>query len=194
MGKEIQIDIEKDADSEYQNSERDIFEIIRQNPGLHFRGIVSKSGKQIGVVSYHLHHLKEKNLISFLKDHNSKLYFDLGCLNEINSFQGIIFNLRKDIPRIILLSLTKFSLFTRLNIRYFSAFLQITEQAMYYHIKKMTKYNVIKTRRKGREVFLICLISSELIDRIGIRLFSTQWEIEITSLKKRMNSFFAQYE
>lgn len=52
-----------------------LLELIRLEPGLHFRGIQRKTGYSIGQLEYHLYKLEHDDQIIFRKDGRYKRYF-----------------------------------------------------------------------------------------------------------------------
>jgi len=68
--------IEADNSSPLNQSTRlEVYNFVKANPGVHFRGICSGLGISIGVAQYHLGVLTKTGLISFFQDERYKRYF-----------------------------------------------------------------------------------------------------------------------
>lgn len=84
-----------------QPSTRDsIFDLIEENPGIHFREIQRRSGLAVGQVEYHLYQLEKESRIVTREDGKVKRYF---CANEGSySERQVLFYLRSNNSREIL--------------------------------------------------------------------------------------------
>jgi predicted transcriptional regulator len=59
-----------------QSTRLEVYNFVKANPGVHFRGICSGLGISIGVAQYHLGVLTKTGLISFFQDERYKRYFN----------------------------------------------------------------------------------------------------------------------
>ena len=63
--------------SVFNNSTRvEIYDFIKANPGVQFRGICNQLGLSIGLAEFHLGVLKKAGLISFIRDGRYKRFFE----------------------------------------------------------------------------------------------------------------------
>src|SRR6056297_694190 len=58
-----------------QRTRREIYELIRNNEGLHFRSICRNLGRKMGVVQYHVSVLEKHGLIRSVRDGRYKCFF-----------------------------------------------------------------------------------------------------------------------
>ncbi len=68
----------EDEESMTLQTRRRLYEIILNNPGLHFREIVRLSGLSAGNVDYHLHYMERKEIIVAVQDGKFKRYYVRG--------------------------------------------------------------------------------------------------------------------
>ncbi len=77
-----------------------ILEIIKNNPGVHFRAIQRESGFAIGQVEYHLYKLERDEEITVRKDGKFKRYFPYSTSDSLKKALG--FYLRNKTSRNII--------------------------------------------------------------------------------------------
>jgi predicted transcriptional regulator len=65
-----------------QPSRLQIYTYIKNNPGVHFRGICDGVGLSVGVVQYHLSVLEQAGLITAYADGQNKRYFETNAFTE----------------------------------------------------------------------------------------------------------------
>lgn len=85
-------------------SRHDLFELIKEDPGLHFREIQRRTGLAVGALQYHLNYLEKKNLIKIESRENTKRYFALQ-VNRIPGEEAVMPLLRQEKVRHLLLAL-----------------------------------------------------------------------------------------
>ena len=90
---------------EWQKSRHEVntyLKIITESPGIHFRGIMRKTGLMNGVLSYHIGSLERKKLIVANRgSRTSQFYPNDISVSDFASIQA----LRKHAPRLLLLAL-----------------------------------------------------------------------------------------
>ena len=87
-----------------RNSLRDtIFQVIADNPGIHFREIQRKSGSAVGQLEYHIYQLEKQEKISIKQDGKLKRYFVVTGTGF--SERKLIYYLRNGITREIVYDL-----------------------------------------------------------------------------------------
>ena len=65
-----------------QPTRMEIYNCIKQNPGVHFRGICDSLGLSVGVVQYHLDVLVHAGLIATYMDGQNKRFFENGAYTQ----------------------------------------------------------------------------------------------------------------
>ncbi|MFX1513502.1 MAG: winged helix-turn-helix transcriptional regulator, partial [Promethearchaeota archaeon] len=135
---------------EIGNSTEEIHRIIKDHPGIHFRGIVTKSGRQIGVVTYHLDILNQAQRIITIRHRRQKLFFDTSWTPQLQEIKVLVTNLRKKIPRAILLLLSQFPETQEHCIKNIAKILNLPPSTLHWHIKNLIQDQIITSRRKGR--------------------------------------------
>lgn len=85
-------------------SRQKLFELIRNDPGLHFREIQRRTGLAVGALQYHLSYLEKKNLLKVESSENTKRYFALQ-VNRIAGEEIAMPLLRQEKVRHLLLAL-----------------------------------------------------------------------------------------
>ena len=153
-----------------------IYQIIKNHPGIHFRGIVTEASRQIGVVGYHLDLLERENRIIAIRHRRYKLFFDSSWKNQIQEVKVLVSNLRKTIPRAILLLLSHFPETQEICIKDLANILKLSPSSLHWHIKNLIQDQLINTRRKGREVVLNLLIDKDVINFLGQKIYPNRWE------------------
>lgn len=121
-------------DSYYRN---EIYDIVSNNPGIHFREIVRMSEKQLGTVQYHLKILTKSKFISFLNFGKYKCYFKFGEFNILNIIK------RRPILGEIYNILSKKDFVSAKEIR---DLLNLSSQRLSYHIKILKNLNLIEEK------------------------------------------------
>jgi predicted transcriptional regulator len=83
-----------------QTTRIEIYNYVKSNPGVHFRGICRNLGLSVGVVQYHLGFLRSGGLLSVFNDGQYRRYFESSVYTERDA--KLISLLRHDQPRRIL--------------------------------------------------------------------------------------------
>jgi predicted transcriptional regulator len=68
-----------------QPTRQEIYLYIKDNPGVHFRGICDGLGLSVGVVQYHLSVLEHAGLINAVTDGQNKRYFEHNTFKETDT-------------------------------------------------------------------------------------------------------------
>ncbi len=173
--------------TEFVDTAEDIYKIIESHPGIHFRQILEESGRQLGVVEYHLQRLEKGERIISVHHRNLKLFFDFTWRLRIGSVMILIANLRKTVPRQILLLLSQSPEMHNLSIKELAKVLEMSPSALHWHIKRLTEDELIKPCRRGREVTLELLFDKELISKLGREIYPNRWERFLDSIEAKFN-------
>jgi DNA-binding transcriptional ArsR family regulator len=130
------------------NSTRtEIYDFIKDNPGVQFRGICNELGLSIGLAQFHLGVLKKAGLISFIRDGRYKRYFESRrfSLKEM----GIISLLRHQTARSILKNILSNKEISHSKL---ASHLSITSQGLTWQMNRLKKAGVVQTRKDGIKV------------------------------------------
>ena len=165
----------------------DILEIIYDNPGTHFRAIVELSKRQIGVVEYHLSRLEKESQIISIKHRDRKLFFPINWEDRIPNVKFLIDNLRKQIPRLILLILTEMPENQNISLLELAVKMGKSPSSLHWHIKRLVEDNLLKSVRRGRIVTLKLLIEPSFVYNLGIEIFPSRWEKFLDDIENRFN-------
>lgn len=159
----------------YLNLEDEIFDIICNNPGIHFRGILEKCGREVGVVTYHLKILKKENAILSISHRKRVLYFDHSWSDRVNEVELLISYLRKRQSREILLFLTD-PANQQLALKELAARLDRSPSNLQWHVKKLIDDHLVQPIRKGRKIILKLLVEEKILNHLGKEVFPSRWE------------------
>ncbi|MHA2231978.1 MAG: winged helix-turn-helix transcriptional regulator [Candidatus Hodarchaeales archaeon] len=168
-----------------------IYQIIENHPGIHLRGIVAASGRQIGVVVYHLKVLEQAGRIVSIRYRRNKLFFDGSWRMQIDEVKGLVSHLRKKIPRAILLLLSQFPETQELCITDLSKILDLPPSTLHWHTTKLIQDQLIASRRRGREVVLELLIEKSVVQQLGEKIYPTRWEKFLDDIDRTFSSLFS---
>ncbi|MFX0115130.1 MAG: winged helix-turn-helix transcriptional regulator [Candidatus Hodarchaeota archaeon] len=168
-----------------------IYRIIETQPGIHLRGIVTESGRQIGVVVYHLKVLEQDNRVISIRYRRNKLFFDATWRAQIEEVKGLVSHLRKKIPRALLLLLSQFPETQEFSMTDISKILELPLSTLHWHIKKLVQDQLIASRRKGREVVLKLAIERRLVSQLGEKIYPTRWDQFLDDLDTTFSTLFS---
>ncbi|MFX0210144.1 MAG: winged helix-turn-helix transcriptional regulator [Candidatus Hodarchaeota archaeon] len=167
-----------------------IHQIIKDHPGIHFRGIVTESGRQIGVISYHLDLLVQAHRIIAIKHRKHKLFFDSSWIDQLQGIKALVTNLRKKIPRAILLLLSQFPETQELCIKDLAEILKLPPSTLHWHIRRLIQDQIIMSKRRGREVVLQLSLDKEVINHLGEKVYPTRWDQFLDDVDRVFSDLF----
>jgi predicted transcriptional regulator len=127
-----------------QTTRLQIYNFIKNNPGINFRGICNSLTLPIGVVQYHLAVLMKGSLISNRRDGRNKRYFESKRFSSVE--KKIISVLRHETTAKILAMLhdDKSASHGKLAQR-----LNISSQALTWHMKQLKEESLVRGRADG---------------------------------------------
>ncbi len=157
-----------------------IFEAVRQNPGVHFRGLQRLVDMRAGVLSYHLVYLVDKGLLTMNKERDFTRYFPGGRLDREK--QRMLSALRQEIPRGIILFLLANPGATHGQV--LEGF-TISGGTLSYHVKKLVAKGLVRVERTGRESHLTVIEPDKISDLLVVYRRSF--------LDKLVDEFIARY-
>ena len=130
-------------------SRKKIYEIIRHNPGLHYRELERKSGFMSGTIEYHLNYLENEDLIIGISESGYTRYF-IKDARLTSHEKRIISFLRQELPRGIILYLIQHDEVHQGEIaKHFS----VTPVSISYHLKRLEKNEIVTGKKIGRKKF-----------------------------------------
>lgn len=130
------------------NSTRlEIYDFIKSNPGVQFRGICNELGLSIGLAQFHLGVLKKAGLISFIRDGRYKRYFESKKFSQKE--MGIISLLRHETARSILKAMLDRKEISHSEL---ASRLSITSQGLTWQMNRLKKAGVVQNSKDGMKV------------------------------------------
>lgn len=142
-----------------QPTRSSIFELIKKNPGLHFRAICRVLHKKMGVVQYHISVLESAGLIRSVRDGRYKCFFSTAHMNmnpedrdeereELSDY--IKTNLRKTTPSKLIIHLIHEDEASHQKL---SQVASVSPQAITFHTKRLAQFGIIESSKEGRQKF-----------------------------------------
>jgi len=129
----------------FNNSTRvEIYDFIKANPGVQFRGICSQLGLSIGLAEFHLGVLKKAGLISFIRDGRYKRFFESKRFSQKE--MELIALLRHDTTRSILKTMLEEKKISHSEL---ACQLSITSQGLTWQMNRLKKDGVIQENKEG---------------------------------------------
>ncbi|MCE7736304.1 MAG: winged helix-turn-helix transcriptional regulator [Candidatus Heimdallarchaeota archaeon] len=153
-----------------------IYNVIVDEPGIHFRAIMQRLEKQTGVISYHLNRLEKDDQIISIRHRKEKLFFEKSWDGKIEEIKALISNLRKKIPRIIIISLNNYPETSTLTLNEFSELLAIPRSSFYWYVKNLIEDGVLEPERKGRTVSISLKVNKIVVDQLGRIIIPNRWD------------------
>ncbi|MCY3413733.1 MAG: winged helix-turn-helix transcriptional regulator [Candidatus Heimdallarchaeota archaeon] len=172
--------------SEYVDTRNIVFEAIKNNPGIHFRALVELLERQVGVINYHIDGLEKEELIIAIKDRKKKLLFDHTWKDKLPNIIKIVSNLKKSVPRQILLILHKVPNNGGILMKELGQKLGMSSSSLHWHVKRLIEDDLIIPKRRGREVVLKLQISIENIEYIGREIYPSKWDTFLDEINERL--------
>ncbi|MBN1941635.1 MAG: winged helix-turn-helix transcriptional regulator [Candidatus Diapherotrites archaeon] len=131
------------------DSRQRIYNLIDQNPGLHFREIQRRTNLAVGSLQYHLDYLVKKHLIKIEKRGKFTRYYAVMGL-QLGEAQTTMSLLRQEsLRKIVIFLLTK----KRVNNTRISKALALSPSTVSWHLDKLVDSGVVEKKRRGRKIF-----------------------------------------
>ncbi len=130
------------------NSTRtEIYDFVKDNPGVQFRGICNELGLSIGLAQFHLGVLKKAGLISFIRDGRYKRYFESKkfSLKEMVMISLLRHQTVKSILKNILAN-------KEMSHCQLASQLSITSQGLTWQMNRLKKAGVVQISKDGMKV------------------------------------------
>lgn len=124
-----------------------IYNYIRENPGMHFRGICNDLGLSVGVVQYHLRVLEKAGLIDQHTDGQNVRYFEHNAFTRTD--EKLISLIRHDTTGKILSLLSENGSVLHKNI---ANYLGISSQALSWQMNQIKNVGIVNAVKTGVNV------------------------------------------
>jgi predicted transcriptional regulator len=135
-------------DGPFNSSTRgEIFNYVRVNPGVHFRGICMFLGMSVGVVQYHLDLLTSAGHLISRRERRYKRYFEAGRFSETDI--KVISALRNGTARKIFVILLGSPAMRHADL---ASLLDISSQALTWQMKRLMAIGLVGVESEGRRV------------------------------------------
>lgn len=123
---------------------RNIFDILKKNPGIHLSKIAKTLKLRVSLVEYHLRYLEKHGLIQSDKHTGYNRYFIIG---EIKSLQKKNFSIlrQKTLLKIILFLLKK----KQAKHKEILNKIDVSAATLSYHLKRLIKNNILEIDKQG---------------------------------------------
>lgn len=133
----------------FLDARQKIFNVIEQNPGLHFREIQRRTNFAVGSLQYHLDYLVKKHLIRIEKRGKFTRYYSVRGpqLGEAELTMSLL--RQESLRKIIIFLLTK----RRANNTRIAEALALSPSTVSWHLDKLVNAGIIEKKRKGRKIF-----------------------------------------
>ncbi len=122
-----------------QSTRIEIYNLVKDNPGIHLRGICVELGISVGVAQYHIQLLTSSGLLSSRRYGRWMRYFVSRRFNEVE--MKIIHLLRGETSGKILSMLLREQIISHKNL---ASKLGISSQAVTWHIKRLKRDNIVE--------------------------------------------------
>ncbi|MBU2475873.1 winged helix-turn-helix transcriptional regulator [Candidatus Micrarchaeota archaeon] len=139
------------------DSRRKIYDIIEQNPGLHFRELERRTGIAVGSLQYHLEFLQKKHLIKTFRQGKFLRYYSVK--ESVVEEKAAMSFLRKPSSRKIILFLLEKKQANNLDI---SKAVFLSPSTISWHLEQLVKEEVLGREKRGRESFFFVVKPNEV--------------------------------
>ncbi|MHA1821678.1 MAG: winged helix-turn-helix transcriptional regulator [Promethearchaeota archaeon] len=147
-----------------QQTRHDIYKLIEENEGMHFRMICRKLDRKMGVVQYHISVLEKEGLIRSVKDGRYKCFFVTNKnrdplvyrpYTELNQEQkkvrqNMVTSMRRVTPSNILTNLATHS---KVSHQELAKLCNVSPQAITFHCQKLSNMGLIDSIKEGRQKY-----------------------------------------
>jgi predicted transcriptional regulator len=124
-----------------------IYDLIKANPGVQFRGICTQLGISIGLAEFHLGVLKRAGIISFFRDGRYKRFFESKKFSQKQ--MQLISLLRHDTTRSIIKTMLEGKQASHSEL---SCHLAITSQGVTWQMTRLKKDDIIQESKDGMKI------------------------------------------
>jgi predicted transcriptional regulator len=148
-----------------QKTRSDIYQIIDENEGMHFRKICREIDKKMGVVQYHISVLEKNGLIRSVKDGRYKCFFstrkgksdateyrpDLALSNDDKKLrESVVTAIKRKTPKKIIDEIIEKD---KISHQELAKICEVTPQAITFHCQRLEKTGIIASIKVGRQKY-----------------------------------------
>ncbi len=127
---------------------RRVFEAVRDNPGIHMRGLQRETGMPLGTLRYQLRYLEKHGLIMEKKEGRMSTYYPTGGGKVVDAQdKKYLAMLRQEIPRLIVLHLMIHPHSSHGELK---PHFRISASTLSYHLKKLGDSDIIARDKEGK--------------------------------------------
>jgi len=130
-----------------QQTRMEIYDFIKSNPGIHFRGICNSLSMPIGLVQYHLSVLFNAGLLLILRDGRYKRYFESKGFTK-NGMRMISFLRHETAGKILAILLEK----QVISHKALALTLKISSQALTWQMNRLKEKGLVNCVMEGIKV------------------------------------------
>lgn len=124
-----------------------VFDAIKENPGIHMRGLERKTGIPMGTLRYHLRYLEKHDMISEKRSGRLVTYYPTASGFSVDAQdKKYLAILRQEIPRLIVLHLM---MHPHTSHRDLKPHFMISPSTLSYHLKKLLDSGIIMKDTEG---------------------------------------------
>ncbi|PJA17940.1 MAG: transcriptional regulator [Candidatus Diapherotrites archaeon CG_4_10_14_0_2_um_filter_31_5] len=139
------------------DSRRKLYDLIEENPGLHFRELERRTGLAVGSLQYHLEFLQKKHLIKTFRQGKFLRYYSVK--ESVVKEKAVMSFLRKESARKIILFLLEKKKANNLRI---SKAVSLSPSTTSWHLDQLVKEEVLGKEKRGRESLFFVVKPSEV--------------------------------
>jgi len=125
------------------DTRKNIYEIVRENPGLHFREIKRKTGLAIGSLQYHLGYLEKHSVLKSKKDGRFVRYYTLRNYSEEEKPDEFAILRNKAMKKIVLFLIHS----KRATLPKVAANINLSLPTTSIYLKKLTIKGIVRRKR-----------------------------------------------
>ena len=154
----------------------DLFELIKNNPGTHFRKLIELSDRAVGVVEYHIKRLEHENIIFSVKQGGFTRYFDFTWKDRLDQVKFLIGHLRKRTSRKLILLLSLYPEYETKSLKELAESMGKSPPALNWHVKSLVNDLILEPVRRGRTVTLRLKIERSVVNTLGKDIYPSRWD------------------
>jgi predicted transcriptional regulator len=161
-----------------QETRNSIFELIKQNEGLHFRKICRMLDKKMGVVQYHVSVLEKSGMIRSIRDGRYKCFFASDSLKNRNLSpeqrnpvedqlrETIVTSMRRKTPQVLIKHLARNN---EASHQALSDAAGVSPQAITFHTQRLQNFNIIESKKDGRQKFYsLTTVANRIVQELNL--------------------------
>jgi len=161
--------LHNNSDALNQPTRLEIYNFVKNNPGIHFRGICGNLGLSIGIAQYHLSVLTHTGLLSVYNDGQYKRYFESNAYAATD--MKMVSLLRHETIRKILTVLSQSGPILHKDLTHR---LGLSSQALTWQMNQLKRTGIIEAIKEGMSVKYALNEESATVLRLFLNLLRAQ--------------------